>query len=352
MTHNARIEIATRSSRVFLVFAFAAIIAAVFLPAFVSRGIIKDMFAILTLLALAQCWNLLAGYGGLVSVGQQAFVGLGAYTLFAVVGLYGFDPLLSILMGGVVALLFAIPFAFFLFRLDGAYFAIGSWVLAEVARLSVAQWKAVGGGTGTSLPRDTVRSMPGTDWVRALFDVSGSAARDIILYWIALILAVALMTAIYVLMRRRIGLGLTAVKDNAEAARSVGINASAIKWMTYLISAFGAGMVGALIFLQTARISPGAAFSVTDWTAFVIFVVVIGGIGTLEGPILGVIVFFVLQNFLADFGSWYLVALGAAGIVVMIFAPQGLWGLLRDRLGLTLFPLRRRVIFTSERTDL
>jgi branched-chain amino acid transport system permease protein len=89
---------------------------------------------------------------------------------------------------------------------------------------------------------------------------------------------------------------------------------------------------------------------VTDWTAFVIFVVVNGGIGTIEGPIIGVLVFFLLQNLLADFGTWYLIALGLAGIITMLFAPQGLWGLMRDRLGVTLFPIRRRVIYLEERT--
>lgn len=352
MTNRFAIETSTRSSRIFLVLAGLAVIAAIFLPAVASRGVIKDMFLILTLLSLAQCWNLLAGYGGLVSVGQQAFVGFGAYALFASVSLAGLDPIASIFFGGLAAVVIAIPAAFFLFRLDGAYFAIGSWVIAEVVRLSVAQWKALGGGTGTSLPRDAVRNMAGTEWVQEMFGVRASAARDILLYWLALAIAVVFITAVYVLLRRRIGLALTAVKDNTDAARAVGINAISMKWMTYLLAAFGTGMTGALIFLQKARISPDAAFSVTDWTAFVIFIVVIGGIGTIEGPIIGVIVFFLLQNLLADFGTWYLIALGAVGILTMLFAPQGLWGLMRDRLGWTLFPIRRRVVFyATERTD-
>lgn len=350
MSTNARIETATRGNRIFLMLTGLVVIAALFLPAVASRGFIKDMFLILTLLSLAQCWNLLAGYGGLVSVGQQAFVGLGAYALFAAISLGGMDLLPSIMLGGIIAVIVAIPSAFFLFRLDGAYFAIGSWVIAEVVRLFVAQWKAVGGGTGTSLPRDAVRNLAGTEWVRELFGVSASAARDIIFYWIALAAAVVFVSVVYALLRRRIGLGLSAVRDNAEAARSVGINAAAMKWMTYLVAAFGTGVIGALIFLQKARISPDAAFSVTDWTAFVIFVVVIGGIGTIEGPIIGVLIFFLLQSLLADFGTWYLIVLGLAGIVIMIFAPQGIWGLIRERLGVTLFPIRRRVVFSNERT--
>ena len=95
---------------------------------------------------------------------------------------------------------------------------------------------------------------------------------------------------------------------------------------------------------RNARISPDAAFAVTDWTAYVIFIVVIGGIGTIEGPILGVIVFFVLRSALADYGSWYLMTLGLIAIAVMLCAPKGLWGLISARSGLHLFPVRRKLV--------
>ena len=100
------------------------------------------------------------------------------------------------------------------------------------------------------------------------------------------------------------------MRDNQEAARSVGVDALRMKVLVYLAAAFGTGLAGALIYVQKARISPDAAFSVIDWTAYVIFIVVIGGIGTIEGPIVGVVVFFVLQNTLADYGSWYLLIAG------------------------------------------
>jgi branched-chain amino acid transport system permease protein len=131
------------------------------------------------------------------------------------------------------------------------------------------------------------------------------------------------------------------MRDNQEAARSVGVDARRMKALVYLAAAFVTGLAGALIYLQKARISPDAAFSVVDWTAYVIFIVVIGGIGTIEGPILGVIVFFLLQRTLADYGAWYLLLLGALGIAVMLFAPRGLWGVFSDRTGIQLFPIRR-----------
>lgn len=313
-------------------------------PAFASRGLIQDLFFILTMLTLAQFWNLLAGYGGLVSVGQQAFVGIGAYALYGAVILGGVDPVFSILLAGLAALVLAVPTAYFAFRLQGAYFAIGTWVIAEVARLSVAQWQSVGGGTGTSLPRSALREIGIVEWIETVFDVRASAARDILTYWLALLLAVATIAGIYWLLRSKPGLALAAVRDNTEAARSVGVDAGRMKWVVFLTSAFGTGLAGGLIYLQKARISPDAAFSVTDWTAYVIFIVVIGGIGTIEGPILGVLIFFLLQSVLADYGSWYLMILGLIGIAVMLFAPRGLWGLISERTGVQLFPVRRRLV--------
>ncbi|SPJ24155.1 branched-chain amino acid ABC transporter permease [Palleronia abyssalis] len=333
----------TRASQIAAAFALVLLIVAILLPAFASRSLIQDLFFILTMLTLAQYWNLLAGYGGLVSVGQQAFVGFGAYSLFGGAILWGLNPIAGLLLAGVAALIIAVPTAFFAFRLQGAYFAIGTWVVAEVVRLSVAQWKAVGGGTGTSLPRDARDAMWGAEWIEIAFDTRSSAARDILAYWLALLLAVATIGGIYWFLRTKRGLALAALRDNVEAARSVGVDSERMKWVVFLVAAFGTGIAGGLIFLQNGRISPDSAFSVIDWTAFVIFIVVIGGIGTIEGPILGVLIFFGLQTLLADFGSWYLMVLGGLGIVVMLFAPGGLWGLLSDRTGLRLFPIQRRL---------
>lgn len=317
-----------------LLLAFAA-------PVFVPRGVIQDLFFIITMLVLAQCWNLLAGYAGLISVGQQVFVGFGAYTMFGAVILFGIDPMLAMLIAGLFSVALAIPTAFFTFRLYGPYFAIGTWVVAEVMRLLLAQWKALGGGTGTSLPRDATRDMAGVGLVRDAFGMKASQASDAVTYWLALVLVVATVGFVYRLLRSKQGLGLAALRDNEQAARAVGVDAKRIKALVYLSTAFITGVCGALIYVQKARISPDAAFSVTDWTAYVIFIVVIGGLGTIEGPVVGIIVFFLLQNLLADFGSWYLLMLGILSIVVMLFAPRGLWGLFSDRTGIQLFPVRR-----------
>ena len=336
-----KMETRTGASTAFALVAGVIVVLAVLAPFVLSRGVIQDLFFILTMLVLAQCWNLLAGYAGLISVGQQLLVGCGAYAMFASVSLFGFDPIAAVLAAGVFAALIAVPTAFFTFRLYGPYFAIGTWVIAEVGRLLFAQWKALGGGTGTSLPRDATRDMLGVDVMKSLFRMKSAQAGDALTYWLAVILALITIGFIYRLLRSRHGLGLAAVRDNEQAARAVGVDARRIKTLVYLAAAFLTGCCGALIYVQKQRISPDAAFSVIDWTAYVIFIVVIGGIGTIEGPIVGVLVFFLLQNLLSDYGSWYLLLLGMIAIVTMLLAPRGLWGLFSDRTGIQLFPIRR-----------
>lgn len=336
-----QVETRTKASGLFDVAIVAVLAIAAGAPFLVSRSVVQDMFFILTMLVLAQAWNLLAGYAGLISVGQQVFVGFGAYAMFGCVILLGIDPIAAIFIAGGLSAILAIPTAFFTFRLYGPYFAIGTWVIAEVGRLLFAQWKALGGGTGTSLPREATREMWGVGAMHKLFGMKAAEAGDAITYWLALLLALATIGFIYGLLRSKQGLGLAAVRDNEQAARAVGVDALRMKALVYVTAAFLTGIAGALIYVQKARISPDAAFSVIDWTAYVIFIVVIGGIGTLEGPVVGIIAFFLLQNLLADYGSWYLLILGILGIVVMLFAPRGLWGLFSDRTGIQLFPVRR-----------
>jgi branched-chain amino acid transport system permease protein len=339
-----RVETATAVSRGAMAAAVVVVVLLAALPAFASRSLIQDMFFVLTMLALAQYWNLLAGHAGLVSVGQQAFVGLGGYGLFAAIIVYGVNPLLAIPLAGIGAFLVAIPTALIVFRLQGAYFAIGTWVVAEVFRLVLAQLKVLGGGTGTSLPPDAVRSIFGIEWIAETLDLRTSAARDVISYWLALLLAVTSLIVIYRFMVSRGGLALAATRDSEQAAASVGVDTNRTRTIVYILTAFATGLTGAIIYLQTARISPDAAFSVLDWTAYVIFIVVIGGIGTIEGPFVGVAVLYFLREYLSDFGTWYLVLLGALAMAVMLAAPSGLWGLVSRRFGIALFPTRRRLV--------
>jgi branched-chain amino acid transport system permease protein len=333
-----RVEHASRSSRIGLAvcaLAFGALAAA---PLWADRQELRLLAEIYAYVALASLWNLLAGYAGLVSVGQQAYVGLGAYVLFALAMLGGVPPLAAIPIAGFVAAIVAVPVAALMFRLRGHYFAIGTWVVAEVFRLLASQVSALDGGSGTSLPVDIVLSIAET-----------RPMREFLIYWIAFFLVVAIIGLIVLLLRSRYGLALTAIRDSELGARSNGVDAARIKYIVYVITAFGTAMVGALIFLQKQRISPDTAFSVNDWTAFVIFITVIGGIGRIEGPIVGTVVFFFLRQMLADLGTLYLLMLGAVAILVMLKAPKGIWGLVADRFDWQLFPLQRRIVMDVTR---
>jgi branched-chain amino acid transport system permease protein len=327
-----RVEHGSRSSRIGLAVCGLAIVVLAAAPAWADRADLRLLAEIFSYVALASLWNLLAGYAGLVSVGQQAFVGLGAYLLFGLAMLAGVPPLLGIPIAGLVAALVALPVAALIFRLRGHYFAIGTWVVAEVFRLLASQLSALGGGSGTSLPIGIVTSV-----------AASRQTREFLIYWLALALVVAIIGSILLLLRSRHGLALTAIRDNEIAARSNGVDVIRTKLIVYVITAAGTAMVGALVFLQKLRVSPDTAFSVNDWTAFVIFITVIGGIGRVEGPIVGTIIFFVLRQAFADLGTLYLLLLGAVAIVIMLFAKKGLWGLVADRYGWSVFPLARRV---------
>jgi len=337
MIASFTVEHASRSSRIGTAAFVAAFVLLAAAPAWGGRDDLRLLSEIYAYVALASLWNLLAGYAGLVSVGQQAYVGLGGYVLFASTILAGLHPLLAVPVAGAVAAVVALPVAGLMFRLRGHYFAIGTWVVAEVFRLIAAQISALGGGSGISLPAGIVTAM-----------ASSRQLREFLMYWVALALVVVVLAAIVLLLRSRYGLALTAIRDNELAARSNGVDVTRTKLVVYVLTAFGTAMIGALIFLQKLRISPDTAFSVNDWTAFVIFITVIGGIGRVEGPIIGTIVFFLLRQTLADLGSLYLLMLGAVAIAMMLLAPKGIWGFFVERFGWQLLPLERRLRFVAD----
>jgi branched-chain amino acid transport system permease protein len=335
---SVRVAFASRSSQIGMGLCAAALVALAVAPFWGGRDDLQLLAEVYTYVALASLWNLLAGYAGLVSVGQQAYVGLGAYILFAFAILAGLSPLWAIPLAGIIAAIVAMPVAGLVFRLRGHYFAIGTWIIAEVFRLLASQVSVLGGGSGISLPASLVIAIASTrQW------------RDFIEYWIALALVVAVLALIVLLLRSRYGLALKAIRDSELAAACNGIDVLRTKVLVYIITAAATAMVGAFIFLQRLRISPDAAFSVNDWTAFVIFITVIGGIGRIEGPIVGTIVFFALRQTLADLGTIYLLTLGVVAILVMLMAPKGIWGLIVESFGWQVFPLERSVILGDRR---
>jgi branched-chain amino acid transport system permease protein len=327
-TSDAAVTRGTRLSLVAALLALALVAVAASMPWWAERSQLRLATEFLYVLTLAQLWNLLAGYGGMLSVGQQAFVGIGAYSL-VVLGLHGgLNAFAVVPLAGVVGAVAAAATAPLVFRLSGAQFAVGTWVVAEVFRIVVANLPFVSGGSGVSVAR-TVAGME-------------IESRDAMTLWVALALGAGTLIGVYALLRSRWGMALVAVRDSERASQSLGIDGRRVKWFVYVASAAGCAMAGALIFVTKLRVSPDAAFSV-DWSTTMFFVVVIGGIGTLEGPLIGAVVYFLLREWLSDLGSIYLIALGTLTMAVMLFAPGGLWGLVTRRVPVQLFPVQRRV---------
>jgi branched-chain amino acid transport system permease protein len=321
------VERTTRAGRIGAVAAVLLVAALVVLPWAGDAGLMRVVIELIALLVLAQMWNLLAGYAGLVSIGQQAYVGVGGYALIVLADDLGVNPFVAVPLAGLVAVAVALPTAALVFRFRDAYFAVGTWAVAEVYRLLIANTPALGRGTGRTL--------------KAVFPLARET-RELVTYAIAVAIGVAALVAVYLYLRSRFGLGLMAVRDSEPASESLGVDVYRTKLAVYLVAAFGTGTTGALIYLNLLRISPDAAFSI-NWTAYTIFSVVIGGLGTLEGPIVGTLVFFLLRELLADYGSWYMILLGMLAVLTMMRYPQGLWGLLAERWDVRLFPVQRRV---------
>jgi branched-chain amino acid transport system permease protein len=278
------------------------------------------------LIILASMWNLLAGFSGLVSIGLQAFIGIGSYSLLWLSQL-GVGVYLAIPLAAVISAVIALPTAFLAFRLRAEYFAVGTWVIAEAFRLIVSQINRLGGGSGASLT-----GLSGYD----------PAQRQADTYWLTLAILVVMLAGIYLLLRGRVGLGLTAIRDNEDAAGSLGVEVTRVKLAAYLFAALGCGAAGAAMLANSLQVAPDSAFSV-QWTADMIFCVIVGGLGTIEGPVIGAIIFFALQQRLDSHGVWYLVLLGVVAIVMTIYARRGIWGLVNARTGLRLFPVGYRV---------
>jgi branched-chain amino acid transport system permease protein len=297
-------------------------------PFWADAAWMRDLDEMICYLVFALMWNLLAGYGGMVSIGQQAFFGLGGYALVALGNLAGMNPFLAVPVAALITAAVALPVSQLAFRLQGGYFAIGTWVISEVFRLSFANASVLGGGSGTSLT--------------ALRGIE-KAARVRTTFWLCLASAVGAVALCSGVLRSRRGLALLAIRDGEAAAESQGIDVRATKRAIYVVTAGGAGLAGALYFLGNLRISPDAAFTV-NWSAFSIFMVMIGGIGTIEGPIVGVVLFYALNRAFSDYGAWYLVGLGSLAVIVTIGFPAGLWGWLSRRFDVHFFPVTRRLV--------
>jgi branched-chain amino acid transport system permease protein len=296
-------------------------------PRWGTSSQMRTVVEVLSLLALAQMWNLLAGFAGMVSIGQQAFIGIGAYSVLVLADDHGLDPFLAVPVAGVVAAAISLPLALVAFRLRGGYFAIGTWVLAEVAYLLVLNNSALGGGDGR-----TIRSLNAYD----------RFTREDYVFYLAMLAGLGAVAVVVLVLRSRLGLALRALRDDEAGARGAGIDVHRARLAVWVLAGGWTGLTGAIVYLNRLRVQPEAAFSV-QWTAFMIFIVVIGGVGSTTGPIIGTLVFWVLQDRLADHGVWYLIVLGGVAMAMALVAPAGIDGWLQRWRQVQLFPVGRRL---------
>lgn len=289
------------------------------------------LVTVLLYLSLAQMWNLLAGFAGLMSIGQQMFVGIGIYSLLTIAEDRGVDPYLTVVLAGLVAAALSVPVALFAFRLSGGYFAIGTWVIAEVFRLLVIESDTLLGGDVRSLTRASLGGY-------------SRDAREDITYWLALALAVGATAIVVLALRSRLGLALRAVRDSEAGARGLGVDVTQTKLVVWVVVAFWTGATGAVVLLNSPSVRADSAFSVLRWTALVIFIAVIGGVGSTTGPIIGVLVYWAIDEQFADAETWRFIILGLVAAAMAIVAPRGIYGLIQRWRPVQFFPVRRRVI--------
>ncbi|MBV9273984.1 MAG: branched-chain amino acid ABC transporter permease [Verrucomicrobia bacterium] len=291
-------------------------------PQCFGTNVVQQLTSLYIFLILAMMWNALAGYAGLVSIGQQAFIGFGAYgTIFFTQ--QDIHPYLAMILAAVASAALAAILSPLVLRLRGGQFAVGTWVVAETIALLVAMDQGLGGGTGISL--------------RGL-NIYAHDVRAALTYWLTLGFTFLLFLLLFWLLRHRTGAALQAIRDDEEAAASLGVRIWPLKFVLFVLAGFGCGAAGALTLANTLFIQPKSIFGV-QWSAYLIFMVLVGGLGTFEGPIIGAILFFVIQYEFADLGAWYLIGLGLIAIAFALFLPRGLWGLINNRLHIRLLPV-------------
>lgn len=321
-SHSFRVERWTPVSKVSISLLVLGQVALAFAPLVLDAGAVDRLTTLFIYGILALMWNALAGYAGLVSVGHQAFFGLGAYAAVRIADA-GVSPYPALLLGALAVACIAVPLSAFMLRLKGGEFAIGMWVIAALSHLLVNLDSLVQGETGTSLI--SLQAYAGDQ--RRLYN-----------YLLALGTMVGLAWMVFFMLRSKTGAALQAIRDSEEAAASIGVRVLPTKRMIFVLSAFGCAAAGALWLATSVTFQPKTYFNV-QWTAYMLFMVLVGGIGTFEGPILGAVLFFTIETFFGAAGVYYLIGLGLIAVLFALFLQRGIWGAIDKRFGLELLPV-------------
>ena len=300
-----------------------AVVLLVSLPFWGGDYVVNIFTLILMYMAIGEMWNLLAGYAGLVSLGAQAFIGLGGYSLAMVSQVWKLPFLLGFLLAAVISVLFALIISVPIFGMKDVYFTIGTWLVAEAVCVFFQAWSFVNFNVGYNI---TVARR-----------LSGAA-----MYYIAFGVGLIALVAVVIILRSKFGLGLMAMRDNEAASEIRGVKLYRSKLICFLISSAITGVAGAALYLNLSYIKPTVGFSI-DWTVSMVFIAVIGGMGTIEGPIIGAIIFVLLRQLLYNFSGFSMLILGIIAVVMILVAPKGIMGLINKKADFDLFGVKRKV---------
>ena len=321
----------TMSAKIRFIVIVAITIMLLTLPFWGSRYAIFVVTLMGIYIALGQMWNLLAGYSGLVSLGLQIYIGVGAYTMAALSVRLGVPLLLGLILGGLVCVVIAIGLSYLLLKMRGMYFAIATWMFSQALMLVVINIDLMVGkeilGRGDGM-----------------FIIAARVFTDTQKYYFSIILVLVVTVVMVLLLRSKLGLGLFAIRDNDVAAQTSGIALFKSKLVVMMISAFVTGICGGVYYIMFIWVQPYAAFNILTWTVPAVFIVVIGGIGTITGPIVGGIIYVILSQWLSTLtaiGSLNMVILGVIAVAVIILAPKGIIGSAQSRWGFEVISARR-----------
>lgn len=288
------------------------------LPLWVG-GFLRDALILFFLyLAAAEVWGFMAKHAGIVSLGQQIFMGVGGYATAVLCMYYGFPLWASVIIAGLFGAGLAGVLSFPLLRLRGVYFSIGTFLAAEIIRLFFNSWEFVGAGKG-------------------LIFKDAYAISTTLIYYPALAIGILSIFLVYFLYHSKLGFGLRSIGADEDAASGLGVNTFRCKASCFTLASLITSLVGAVNVVHHTYLNPTSAFSIS-WTVNFLFVAVIGGAGTIIGPFIGSTIFVALGYLLSQYLGLSLLLEGLVVLAILIAIPEGVWGVISRKLKVKLKP--------------
>ncbi len=306
----------SRRGKVLYGIAVLAFLAACVFPLAAPSGFWLRTFTFVFMVAiLAQGWNFIGGYTGYVSFGNMAFFGLGAYVTGILMTDWGLGFVPAMLAGGAFCVIFAIIVGLPLLRLRGHYFAVATLGVSVAVREIIAGWDSLtGGGVGLNLP----------------INPDPNSFQQIYFFMLG-VLAISIVVT-FLLARSRTGYAWLAIRENEYAARALGIDTTLYKTFAFALAGLFTGLAGGIYAYYNTTISPDAIFDIAAYTANPILIAILGGSGTVLGPLVGALIFQILSSYLAfQLPGLQFTFLGLVMILVIIFVPGGVLEYLTGR---------------------